>query len=518
MMIVSFSYYVIPGYFFLMITSMSWVCWAWPLSVTAQQLGSGQKGLGLGAFSIDWATTASYLLSPLVAPWFAIVNVMVGYALVMYIFTPATYWTDIYHAKTFPIFSSNLFTTSGQLYDITAVVNKNFELDLEAYKRNGPIHLSTFFAITYGFGFAAVAATLTHVAAFHGKEIWQRYKASLKERPDVHTRLMRSYPEIPQWWFFVLLVVTIGITVAVCEGYKHQLQLPWWGVLLACALASFFTLPIGVITATTNQTPGLNIITEYIMGYMLPGKPIANVCFKTYGYMSMSQAIAFLQDFKLGHYMKVPPRPMFTVQVVGTIVAGTVNMGVAWWLLTTIKNICDKTQLPPGSPWTCPSDRVFFDASVIWGLVGPKRIFGSLGEYSKLSWFFLGGALGPILVWIISRIFPKVSWLPLINLPVLLGASANLLPATAVNYQSWIIVGTIFNYFVFRYHKNWWRRYNYVLSAALDAGLAFMAVFLYFTLGLDNKSVTWWGNNVDNCPLAACPTAPGIKVDGCPVF
>ena len=51
------------------------------------------------------------------------------------------------------------------------------------------------------------------------------------------------------------------------------------------------------------------------MGLIYPGKPIANVCFKTYGYMSMLQAISFLSDFKLGHYMKIPPRSMFLVQV-----------------------------------------------------------------------------------------------------------------------------------------------------------------------------------------------------------
>lgn len=63
------------------------------------------------------------------------------------------------------------------------------------------------------------------------------------------------------------------------------------------------------------QTPGLNIITEYVMGLIYPGRPIANVCFKTYGYMSMAQAVSFLNDFKLGHYMKIPPRSMFIVQV-----------------------------------------------------------------------------------------------------------------------------------------------------------------------------------------------------------
>ena len=63
------------------------------------------------------------------------------------------------------------------------------------------------------------------------------------------------------------------------------------------------------------QQTGLNVITELVIGYMYPGKPLANVTFKTYGYISMSQALSFLGDFKLGHYMKVPPKSMFIVQV-----------------------------------------------------------------------------------------------------------------------------------------------------------------------------------------------------------
>ncbi|KDP35952.1 hypothetical protein JCGZ_09924 [Jatropha curcas] len=253
------------------------------------------------------------------------------------------------------------------------------------------------------------------------------------------------------------------------------------------------------------------------MGIIYPGRPIANVCFKTYGYMSMAQAVSFLNDFKLGHYMKIPPRSMFLVQFIGTILAGTINLAVAWWLLNSIHNICQDDLLPPNSPWTCPGDRVFFDASVIWGLVGPKRIFGSLGNYQAMNWFFLGGAVGPFIVWVLHKSFPKQSWIPLINLPVLLGSTGNMPPATAVNYNSWIIVGTIFNFFVFRYRKHWWQRYNYILSAALDAGVAFMAVLLYFSVGMENRSLNWWGTEGEHCDLATCPTAKGIVVDGCPV-
>jgi OPT family oligopeptide transporter len=185
-------------------------------------------------------------------------------------------------------------------------------------------------------------------------------------------------------------------------------------------------------------------------------------------------------------------------------------------LLTSIQNICQPELLPINSPWKCPNDRVFFDASVIWGLVGPKRIFGTLGSYEAMNWFFLIGGIGPVLVWLLHKAFPKQSWIPLINLPVLLGAGM-MPPATPLNYNAWVIVGTIFNYYVFRYRKQWWQRYNYILSAALDAGVAFMGVLLYFSLGMEGKSVTWWGTGGEYCDLASCPTAKGIVVDNCPV-
>ncbi|EEF35019.1 oligopeptide transporter 4 [Ricinus communis] len=519
----SFLWYLVPGYLFQTVQSVAWICWAFPKSVTAQQIGSGMGGLGVGAFTLDWSTIASFLLSPLLTPFFAIVNVFIGYVLILYVLTPITYWgLNLYNAKTYPIISSHLFDAQGARYNFSAIINDKFELDMAQYQKLGRVHMSTFFAVSYGLGFATIAATLTHVALFYGREIYDRYKASYEGKEDVHTRLMKSYRDIPTWWFYVLLAVTFVASLALCIFMNDQVQLPWWGLILAAALAFIFTLPISIITATTNQTPGLNIITEYIMGLIYPGRPIANVCFKTYGYMSMSQAVSFLSDFKLGHYMKIPPRSMFLVQFIGTIIAGTINLGVAWWLLDSIDYICQDQLLPSNSPWTCPGSRVFFDASVIWGLVGPKRIFGSLGEYSALNWFFLGGLLGPVVVWLFHKKFPNQTWIPLINLPVLFGATAIMPPATAVNFNSWILVGTIFNFFIFRYRKNWWQRYNYVLSAALDAGVAFMAVLIYFTLGLENVNMHWWGSdpNIDpeHCPLASCPTAKGIISDGCPIF
>lgn len=70
----------------------------------------------------------------------------------------------------------------------------------------------------------------------------------------------------------------------------------------------------------------------------------------------MAQALSFASDFKLGHYMKsesqttvwnhfgltfvpVPPRPMFLCQVVATVIAGTVQLGVQAWMFTNIEYV-----------------------------------------------------------------------------------------------------------------------------------------------------------------------------------
>jgi OPT family oligopeptide transporter len=182
-------------------------------------------------------------------------------------------------------------------------------------------------------------------------------------------------------------------------------------------------------------------------------------------------------------------------QLVGTLVASSVYFGTSWWLLETVNDICDKNKLPEGSPWACPADSVFFNASIIWGVVGPLRMFGHLGRYAKMYCFFLIGALAPVPFWALSRTFPATApWVRLVNMPVLLGATASMPPARSVNYLMWGAVELLFNYVVYRRYKGWWARHNYVLSAGLDAGVAFMGIVSYAVLQSQCiDGVNWWG-------------------------
>ncbi|KAL3637549.1 oligopeptide transporter [Castilleja foliolosa] len=522
--IASFAYYIVPAYLAPSISSISILCLIYKDKIFPQQLGSGLYGMGIGSFGLDWATV-TYVGSPIATPTFAIINILVGFFLMMYVVLPISYYNNLFDAKKFPMFSSHTYDHYGQPFNISRVINEtSFTLDLEGYRGYSKLYLSVCFAFSYGICFASLTATITHVALYHGKTIWSLWskaKENLDGKMDMHTRIMRkNYESVPDWWFHVLLLIVFCLSMFNCEGFGGQLQLPWWGLIMACTIALTFTLPIGIIQATTNMQIGLNVITELIIGYIYPGRPLANVTFKTYGYISMAQALDFLADFKFGLYMKIPPKSMFVGQLVGTMVASSVCFFTSWWLLETIEHICDPSLLPDGSPWTCPGDTVFYNASIIWGVIGPLKMFASQGVYGAMNWWFLVGFLAPLPSYFLGRKYPDKKWIRLINIPLIFSVAGSMPPVRSVNYIMWGIAGIFFNIYVYRVHKKWWATYGYVLAAALDTGITMMGILLFFTLqSKDIVGPNWWGLDADDhCSLAICPTAPGIQTEGCPVF
>jgi OPT family oligopeptide transporter len=126
--------------------------------------------------------------------------------------------------------------------------------------------------------------------------------------------------------------------------------------------AFVFTVPIGVIQAMTNLEVSIHVTTELIIAYALPGRPIAVMMFKAWGYNTMSQALSLTTTLKLGHYMKIPPRSMFFCQIVGTVVGSTVQLGVQKWMFSHIDDLCNPNQK---DNFNCPYTHVFGTASII---------------------------------------------------------------------------------------------------------------------------------------------------------
>ncbi|KAF8925226.1 OPT family small oligopeptide transporter [Dissophora ornata] len=489
-----FVYYWFPNFIFPTIGVISWICWISPNNVVLAQL-TGSNGLGIGTIALDWSA-ASYYVAPLVTPWFAQVNILVGFVLVAYIMVPWAYYTNLWGSKNFPIVTAVLYKDDGTPYNKSAVLDSSGLLDEAAYQAYGPLRMASFFALTYGVGFAGLTATVVHVILYNGREIIARWKSARAENEDIHSRLMRVYPEVPDWWYGLLFVITVALSFVTCVVWDYM---PWWALLLALVIALFFVLPVGIIQAVTNQQPGLNVVTEYVIGYMLPGHAIANVTFKTYGYIVNVQALNFVSDLKLGHYMKIPPQVMFMAQLISAIISCIINLGTATWLINTRPNVCTDD----GYPFTCRSTRTFYSASIIWGAIGPARVFGHKDGalYAPVQWGFLVGAILPLIFWFASKKFPNVHWLKYAHWPVLLSATSNMPPGLPYMYSNGLLLGFIFAFFLRRYRYNWWSRYNYLTSAALDTGVAISGLVTYFAIqSWEGAMPIWWGNPDPNDP------------------
>lgn len=204
------------------------------------------------------------------------------------------------------------------------------------------------------------------------------------------------------------------------------------------AMAAIFFIPCGIIQAISNVQIGLNVITEFVAAYALAGKPLANMTFKCYGYMAMYQGLSFAQDLKLGHYMHLPPRMMFMVQVLATIWGALVNVGVLYWAYENVRGICTSKA---AQNFVCPNATTFFTASVVWGAVGPQRMFERGQIYYVNLWFFLIGAIAPIPVYFLARRYPNGPW-KFFNTPIFFAGTAYIPPATAIKYTSFSRVWT----------------------------------------------------------------------------
>ncbi|OTB08384.1 hypothetical protein M426DRAFT_317007 [Hypoxylon sp. CI-4A] len=489
--VISAVYYFIPGYFAQFLSVFAFATWMYPQSPIVNQLFGGMTGLSLLPITFDWTQIAGYIGSPLVYPWHAIANTMIGVVSFYIIMATFVHYTGVWYAQFLPMSDSSTYDNTGAAYDVSRVLTPEFTLDVEAYKAYSPLFISTAFALSYGLSFAAITALMVYTYLHHSKTIWAQYKNSTNEKPDIHMKLMQKYKEAPSWWYFSLFAIVLALGFVSVLAYPTNLT--WWAFLLAVGISFAFSLPIGIIEAVTNHQIGLNVLTEFIYGYIQPGRPLALMLFKTYGYITMSQALRFVSDLKFGHYMKIPPRTMFAAQVVATTFSCFIQIAVLNFALGNIEGICDLTQ---PQRFTCPGGRVFFSASVIWGLIGPSRVFSPGQIYSGLLVFFVVGAITPILFWFAAKRWPD-SPARYLMAPLIFGGAGSIPPATPLNYLSWGAVGYVFQHVIKKRHFRWWSRLNYLTSAGLDLGLALgtLVIFFVFTLH-DIEAPRWWGNDV----------------------
>ncbi|KAI8867906.1 oligopeptide transporter [Ramicandelaber brevisporus] len=483
----AFAWYWVPGVLFTMLSIFSVLCFINRESVLLGQLFDGGTGLGIMSLTLDWSIVTAFAGSPIATPFWALCNMVVGFVLYVWVITPALYYTNTWDAQRFPIYAAYTFDKYGNIYNTTRIITKDLHLNVTAYNEYSPLRMPPIFALSYGLGFASLTAVLVHIALHHGKEIVQRFRDSRSEPDDIHMKLMCAYPEVPVWWYAAMYAVFAGLGIACGEAFG--LQVKWYAFLLAMALPLVFLIPIGMVAAVTNQPPGLNIITELIFGYVWPGNPIGNVTFKTYGYITMAQALFLLGDLKLGHYMKIPPRHLFICQTAGTVLTALVQLATAFFVMDNVKDIC---VLEPGNAFNCRMYRTFHSASVVWGLISAKRTFNDQDYGVVMHGFWLGAVL-PVLVYLLQKRF-KNSWVKNIYTPLVLGAAGSMPGGLSGSFVMWAVLGFVVNYWMKRRRATWWERYAFTVSAGLDAGTVLSMTIAFFALGYTGASLEWAGN------------------------
>ncbi|KAL6908847.1 small oligopeptide transporter [Trichoderma evansii] len=487
----SFFYYFIPGFFAQFLSVFAFATWMAPKNPVINQLFGGNTGLSIIPITFDWTQVSGYIGSPLVSPWHAIANTLIS-VVVFYIGLSALlHYSGTWYSSFLPMSDASIYDNTGAKYNISRIVDPGIILNEESYKKYSPLFISTTFAISYGMSFAAISSLVVYTYLHHGKYIWKQYMNSTTEKPDIHMKLMRKYKEAPTWWYLTLFCIMLALGFYTVLAYPTNLT--WWAFLLAVFISFGFSLPIGIIQAVTNNQIGLNVLTEFVYGYIQPGRPLALMLFKTFGYITMSQALNFVSDLKFGHYMKIPPRTMFMAQVVATTYSCIIQVLVLNMALNIIPDVCDEQQT---EHFTCPGGRVFYSASVIWGLIGPGRMFSPGQIYSGLFLFFILGAITPVIIYYLAKRNPK-SPVKYLIAPLLFGGPGAIPPATPLNYFSWGIVGFVFQFWIKKRHFRWWSRSNFLTSSGLDLGLALATLFIFFALtmqGIDPPR--WWGNDV----------------------
>ncbi|ORZ37267.1 OPT oligopeptide transporter protein-domain-containing protein [Catenaria anguillulae PL171] len=494
-----FYHLIGPGYLTQMIGNISVLCWVAPKdNLLLQRLGSPIWGTGILAWTSDWTNIGSGAMS---VPYWSAVNIFVCALFFHWIATPIMWSNDWFKQPKMPIAlnSTRLFTSQSKVFKASDVVDRDTHImDTAKYAQRAPIHMSPFFTISYFANFTTLPAALVHTIVWYGKDIVARFRMSQEEEEeDIHCKLIDAYPEVPNTWYYGFLALTAVLMLL--TGELSELQFPWWATIFAFVLSAVSTIPIAVVLATSGVALYMNVISQFLIGLILPGQPIVMMAFKALGVSVSSQCLTLLTDLKLGHYLKVPPRHVFIAQVTSQLFSVfVVYASMRVWMNNPdhVQWILDDGKVEgPGKSWgSSQTHNVYYSASLIWGAIGPKRFFFDT-QYSPVIWVgVIVGCVTPIVLKL-AHSFIGGSYWALIHPALILG------PGGAGGNQgttlSYFTVATVFQFYMYRYRSAWWKRYNYVLATAFDVGVALVALATTFVLP---EPPEW----LLNCPSGEC--------------
>lgn len=137
---ISFAWYWFPDFIFPALGYFTFICWIVPKNAVVNQVFGMKSGIGLLPLTFDWSQIA-YISSPLVAPPWAIMNILASLVFWIYIISPALYYSNTWFSGYLPIQSNSVFDNTGSTYNVSKVINKHdgFTFSPEKYEAYSPV-------------------------------------------------------------------------------------------------------------------------------------------------------------------------------------------------------------------------------------------------------------------------------------------------------------------------------------------------------------------------------------------
>ncbi|KAJ3022876.1 UNVERIFIED_CONTAM: hypothetical protein HDU68_008900 [Siphonaria sp. JEL0065] len=516
-----FAYEWIPEYFAPVLQAISISCLvagrgsgpSGKLSPFNSLMGSSTAGLGLFGLTFDWTFIGSInFAQPM---WANLLNAA-GNIVFLWILTPIFYNSDVfginaklrvapsYYFQTLnpAINSASLFVgnANGTKRQGSRVspryfynVSDNYNINLTAYNNVAPVHLTSTFALTYASSFLTVTAALAHVALWYGKDIYRQSMNAFRQvrdeidAQDKHVKMMEAYPDVPDWFYMAFMgVCTVG---ALAVSIWTPFNMPWWGIFFNIFLVGLFVVPYGAVQAIAGVPLYLNVVSEFIIGLMIPGQTVAVMAFKSWGTNNLIMALALSADLKIGQYLHIPPYAMVSAQFIGTFINAIVATAAAFYMVFNTGDLVGATSVD----WSMINYQVFYSAGGIWGAIGPQRFFGIGSIYEGLMWCFLVGAICPVLPWLGNKFIVKSKYWHYINFAIFFQFYG------VLSYQVYVVVPVLCNLFaqlyMFNRNKEFYQKYLFVMGSAFDAagGVCSLVISMMSVAGI--SFTTRWALN-----------------------
>lgn len=261
---------------------------------------------------------------------------------------------------------------------------------------------------------------------------------------------------------------------------------------------------LGAQTGLTGFIFNIQPICQMLAGYLFPGKPLANLYFTCYTYNTFQQGVVLGRDMKLAQYVHLPPRCTFFSQVAGCLIGAMFN----WVMMNTIVD----NQAPilgsiEGSNiWSGQNIQQFNSLAITFSLA--HHLYSAGKRYEWVTLAYLLGFLAPLPLYIAYRI-TRWRGFSYINTSIILWYCGNLFVGINSSLTSFFIVAFISQFWLRNKHPQFFIKWNYLVSAAMDGGTQVLVfVFTFAVFGGSGKAhpfPTWAGNpdttsrNIDYC-------------------